>query len=300
MNSILIDGSFFMHRTAKSLFSREGDVSDERLLEIYFRDLKSFLLEVEQFTSCVFYVLDCKSWRKGVDSNYKGNRINDDDYSIKTNRVHNKMLISLSEMKINILKVDNCEADDVIYKWSKYLSDRDCKVLIFSEDRDLQQLLNKNVFLYKPIQRKIVISDDTKSTHLTDLSDWITSKELTIEDMNIEKFIFEKILVGDKGDNVGSIHDVLKNNRTYRFTSAMANRTIEIFKLNKDVNNLLNDYELNHLNICVNQILKNPSLDFRTKIKNNYQLMVLNELAYPQYILENLNNSLKTKILKYG
>jgi 5'-3' exonuclease len=80
------------------------------------------------------------------------------------------------------VRVDRCEADDIIAVISKYHSGLGNNVIIYTSDGDFKQLLKyKNITVYNPIKKK----------NMTSLN---PDKELKI-----------KCIMGDKGDNIFAI-----------------------------------------------------------------------------------------------
>ena len=132
---------------------------------------------------------NCDLWRKEIYKDYKGNRA---DMSLKNNlypvfdKTLDEIIPELMEANcvknISMIKIAKIEADDII----AYLSDKILKnnsenqIIILSADDDFTQLLNENIKLI----------DFRKKTF----------KEISDEES--KKLLLEKILNGDKSDNI--------------------------------------------------------------------------------------------------
>lgn len=97
----------------------------------------------------------------------------------------------LEELCVRQYEFENVEGDDLIANYVKNRKDNE-KVVIFSSDRDLTQLISENVCVYSPIKKDIIKDTDT-------------IKELGITHENI---VLEKILCGDVSDNIKGVKGV--------------------------------------------------------------------------------------------
>lgn len=126
------------------------------------------------------------SWRKEVFPYYKANRKKYRDDSIfDWNKIYEYMDQIRSELNeifpYTVIKIDNCEADDIIAVLSKKFYDVS-NILIISCDKDFVQLQRyPNIKQYDPIRSTFISSNDP------------------------ENFLFEHILKGDSGDGVPNI-----------------------------------------------------------------------------------------------
>ncbi len=137
----------------------------------YFSKYKKIILCEEGYNST--------SWRKSIYPEYKSNR---EDFKSSPNYEHFRNIMKATNefftyMPCKIIKIENTEADDVIYA----LTEKYKNVLIISGDGDLVQILNKvpEAQLYHPIKKK-----------------FIEKNKYIIE---------EKAIVGDKSDNIPGI-----------------------------------------------------------------------------------------------
>lgn len=139
--------------------------------------------------------------RKKIYSNYKQGRaiknklnrvlefdIDEEQRLLKIQFV--RLLEYLDCLPVTIMSYDYIEADDVIaFITRECLSE---EVVIYSNDKDYFQLINDKVSVYFPAKNKLYTKSDI------------------IEEYNIlpENFIWHKVIIGDKSDNVKGIHGI--------------------------------------------------------------------------------------------
>lgn len=149
--------------------------------------------------------------RKKAYSNYKQGRaiksklnrvldmdINDEQRLLKTQFI--KLLEYLEYLPVVVMSYDNVEADDVIaYITTNCIKDN---VIIYSNDKDYFQLINDRVSVYFPAKNKLYTKTDIKNEY------------------NIlpENFIWYKVILGDKSDNIKGIHGIGKTKFSSNFT----------------------------------------------------------------------------------
>ena len=130
--------------------------------------------------------------RKVIYPQYKENRIQESneqkEHSFLTQK--NRVKQYLEEMFVRQINIENNEADDLIAYYCQIASDE--IITIFSSDKDLTQLISKNVSIYSP---------SAKQTYK--FGDKIKLKEHYIPHNNILTY---KVLAGDKSDNIDGIY----------------------------------------------------------------------------------------------
>lgn len=129
-------------------------------------------------------------FRRDIFSGYKSSRAKkrkDSDIDWTAAFVtFNKIIDVLEYSSFKVLQIERAEADDINFILSKYLSDKDINVVLYTVDGDwVHSLRNKNVTMYR--SRKTQRKDDL----LID----ITQDELDLKEE-------EHILCGDTGDYV--------------------------------------------------------------------------------------------------
>lgn len=144
-------------------------------------------------------VIACDSkntWRKQLFPHYKASRKQQREQSeVDWNSIHKCMNEIREELKLyfpyRVIAVDHAEADDIIAVIAKHVQATQ-KVMILSADKDFIQLQSHpNVEQVDPVRRKV------------------------IKDIDPDKYLFEHIVRGDRGDGVPNIYsadDVFVNN----------------------------------------------------------------------------------------
>jgi 5'-3' exonuclease len=137
-----------------------------------------------------YYIGDVIKDRNNISENYKSDRV---DLSIKTNfkptfeYTYEKLIPSIIEENKNVfkLKINNTEADDIIACITMFYKDKnpDQVIQIVSGDTDFLQLGRSNVKFINYKSKKYIEIDNTEAT----------------------KLLNNKIILGDKSDNISSI-----------------------------------------------------------------------------------------------
>jgi DNA polymerase-1 len=158
----------------------------------FINTLRKFLEEHNHDKVVVFWDADSNSsTRKKIYPRYKENRrseINEfklESYFIQKNRVKQY----LEEVFVRQIEVVNNEADDLIAYYCKMATDE--KIIVFSADKDLTQLISDNVTIYSPVS-KIYIKNGDKVL--------INKVEILHENV-----LVCKVFTGDKSDNIDGI-----------------------------------------------------------------------------------------------
>ena len=193
----------------------------------------------------VVLVGDGGSWRKQLPipsqlkgTTYKGNREQqvDIDWNYVFNAL-NDLMTNARGVGVTVSQTLSAEGDDWVWYWSRRLNAQGTNVLIWSIDRDLQQLVQKtpdgtftawysdrsglclhecykdgdNVdpmdFFMSPIQIDTEIIDSLKIG---------AAGKVTY--VNPDEVVIEKVLCGDSGDNIKAVVRFDKGGRTYRFS----------------------------------------------------------------------------------
>ena len=129
--------------------------------------------------------------RKLIYPQYKANRFQtgtDESYESYLKQ-RERVKQYLEEVFVRQIEVDDNEADDLIAYYCQIAKDE--KIIIFSADKDLTQLISENVTIYSPISK-------TYFKH----GDMITINKVNIPHYNVALC---KIFVGDKSDNIDGI-----------------------------------------------------------------------------------------------
>jgi 5'-3' exonuclease len=293
--TLVFDANFFLHKTyfigqkiktGKPFNFIDEPESDKNLL--LWKLAMDFASEIKRFEGVVnrvVYAIDSSSWRKKfLDTQYKANRVKSD--SIDWNAIyecHTEFAAALEKCGVIVSRVKGAEADDLIFAWTSVLNQNGQNSIIISGDNDLLQLVNKdnssgaNTIYYNKFDKDIHVFpkfqnwievDDHKTTHdifnlpldlmsnvKQSLRDIIKSNKMKFHEVNVNEFLFRKILIGDSGDNVPPLHTVVKETkagpRTYGVTDKHVNEINSRFKDDKVYINQSHFFTHEHIhNIC--------------------------------------------------
>jgi DNA polymerase-1 len=129
--------------------------------------------------------------RKKIYPKYKENRrISLDDYKYESYLYQRERVKQyLEEVFVRQCQVNENEADDLIAHYTQVAKDE--KIIIFSADKDLTQLIGENVSIFSP----------TTKTYYKK-GDLISFKDIDIPHNNVYLY---KVIIGDKSDNIDGI-----------------------------------------------------------------------------------------------
>lgn len=353
--TIVFDGNHFLHKTmhvVSKIVEQEGRIfnliddpaADKNTL--LWKLSMDFASEIKKFTDIsenVVYCIDSGSWRKQyfteehLDSNpddkYKGTREYKNDFSWdKLYEAHTEFTKALEKSGIKVVKIQGCEADDLIFAWSTYLNSKGKNCLIISGDNDMLQLVNHdnsngtNTIYYHKNKQKIFASNGFKSwlereSSSIDIFNQPISladntkqnlrgalKQFEIEELNSEEFQFTKILVGDSGDNVKALYTT---EMTYKSGKKAGEKwyksldSTQSYKILQEFKTLVNEPIQESmfwnpeyvLAICkiAKKVCKLAHMETETLVKNyedNRNLMILNVRSLPSGIMDSMLESI--------
>ena len=346
-HTLLIDGNYFLHsrlfvlprpKTGKML---EDDNSRSSLMRKLAIDLASEVRKMKGFIDKVVVAVDARSWRKDLypEAEYKGTRKADSkiDWG-SVYEIYTEFQNILQKHGVIVHRIDGAEADDVLFGWSTLLNNKGRNCIIWTGDRDLIQLVNYSkandsyALWYSPTQKSLYsFKNFTKVLNTEDkinnedflfnmanyagvyqeyknaIKEWIASNKIKITEVNCDEFMFKKILIGDKSDNINSVvlwQKELKDGklRTYSITEKMSEK---IFKQYTKENNtfvidqLFNKEEVKKLSDIVYRVIGKSSVEqIKSNIFQNMSLMMLHVKVIPDAIQNeiylNVEKELKT------
>ena len=139
--------------------------------------------------------------RKNIISEYKSGREDqrvtnwevfdslDDEHDSKVDQIV-RVIHYLKTLPVKTVILDKVEADDIIaYLCDKLPNHPDDKVFIVSSDKDFLQLVNKNVVVYRPMEKKYYTEEVFKAKYK----------------MSPQNFILHKTLLGDASDKIKGV-----------------------------------------------------------------------------------------------
>ncbi len=201
-NFILIDGSYFIFyryyallqwwNVSKQEPSLENPSENERFIELF---KSSFIKKIKEIPKKLkiknpIYIVgkDCpreKIWRNELIDDYKGDRKSDNNAGYFFKLTYKEGLFEQAGIK-TILSYPGLEADDCLALTAKFIYDNynEHRVYIIANDMDYVQLCNDKITIYN-LKYKSITNVSTKE--------------------EAEKYLFCKIVMGDKSDNIPSI-----------------------------------------------------------------------------------------------
>lgn len=193
----------------------------------------------------VVLVGDGGSWRKQLpvphqlrNVTYKGNREKQDD--VDWDHVFkslNDLMNNARGVGVTVSQTLSAEGDDWVWYWSRKLNSEGTNVLIWSIDRDLQQLVRRlpdGVFTAWYSDRSgLCLPSYYENSKEIDPVDYFMSPIQLDADIidnlkvnaggkvtyvNPDEVVIEKVLCGDSGDNIKAVVRFEKGGRVYRFS----------------------------------------------------------------------------------
>ena len=203
----------------------------------------------------------------------------DDEHAAKIDQVV-RLIHYLQCLPVKTLSLDKTEADDIIaHLATKLSSDYGSKVFIVSSDKDFIQLVDKNIIVYRPIEKDYYTTDTV------------------IEKFGISaaNFILYKVLMGDASDKVAGVKG-LGEKKLMKLFPELSQRILTL----QDILNI-SEAKLKE-NIIYARVL-----DMQDQLEKNYRIMnlhnpMLDDIerefldAIIEYPLPELDNM---KFLKY-
>jgi len=203
--------------------------------------------------------------RKKLFPEYKAGRTNKtqmrrDQYasveeeSFSMRRQMSRILEYLEHLPVQVICVDNIEADDTIaYLTMQYFEPKGSKVRIVSTDRDFLQLVSDNVEVYSPVKKKLYHPDDIE-------------KEFKFRPNN---YLLYRTIDGDTSDGIPGVNGIGLKTLLKEFPE-LAEKDLDL------------EYLLAQSKVRVHES-KKPKKIFQTLIDNvdilerNYKLMQLQD-----------------------
>ena len=344
-HTLLIDGNYFLHSRLfvlprpKNGVMLEDEASRASLMRKLAIDLASEVRKMRGFIDKVVVAVDARSWRKDLfpTAEYKGTR--KADSSIDWNAVYGvyeEFQNILQKHGVVVHKIEGAEADDVLFGWSTLLINRGRNSIIWTGDKDLIQLVNYSKandsysLWYSPVQKSLYcfkdfinVLDTSETTDTDDLlfnlstysgvreeykiaiKDWIQSNKVKLTEVNCDEFMFNKLLIGDKSDNIPSVvlwQKEMKGGklRTYSITYKLADKIFQ--KYNKEnsqfvIDQLFNKDEIEKLADVVYRVIGKSSIaQIKNNISQNMSLMMLHTKVIPDAIQNEIYSSVESEL----
>ena len=306
--TLLVDGNWLLMSRLSVLQNRYQ--TDEQLC----KDLKLMLIRslsivLNQFTEIdnIIFISDGGSWRNKVEipsfleEEYKGNREKDEniDWDLVFEAFED-LQNKLRSKGITVCKEYNLEGDDWMWYWSEKLNSEGTNCMIWSRDKDLTQLIKINkdccfTVCWCKDSGLITIHRDEDSMDFffneaysenEQIYHSIIDKAKDVKEINPKEIVVDKIVRGDKGDNILPI--ILKQSKTKAFRVSQKDIDPNLNYNSKEdvkryITNLLNQKSYKDK---VNKPLENILEHF----EYNKKLIALEKESYPPDVLEIFDN----------
>ena len=113
----------------------------------------------------------------------------EDEHDAKVDQMV-RIIQYLKTLPVKTCSIDKVEADDIIAYFSKIIPKKpEDKVFIVSSDKDFLQLVNKNVIVYRPMEKEFYTEKTMQEKY----------------NMSPKNFILHKTLLGDNSDKVKGV-----------------------------------------------------------------------------------------------
>jgi 5'-3' exonuclease len=337
--TLIFDANFWLHKTyyigqkikKGKPFNFIDELEQDKNLLLWKLSV-DFAAEIKRFegiTNRIVYAIDSNSWRKTFhpQSEYKANRVKSADINWSAiYEVHNEFIASLEKMGVIVSRVKGAEADDLVFAWSSYLNQIGQNALIISGDNDLLQLVNHdkssgaNTLYYNKFDKDLHVfpgfSDwlsveesnndifnmpiDIMTNAKSNLRQIIKTNKMDLDEVNINEFVFKKIIVGDKGDNVSPLEIKYKGSRTFVVTDNQANQILNEFKSDKvfvNQSHFFNDEYINRICEISQKVIKieKSISEIREKWELNRNLVYLHKKCIPDSVNTDMFSHIESK-----
>ncbi|QJC37481.1 hypothetical protein GJU02_01940 [Enterobacteriaceae endosymbiont of Donacia thalassina] len=251
---ILIDGSFYLYRAYYALPHLMNNKGYPTGAIYGFINMFNKIIRMN-INSYFLIIFDTKgiSFRKKIFNKYKSKRIKMPDNLIMQIKPLSKII---QAMGYKIISIKNIEADDIIGTLSLQAEKKNYLVYIFSIDKDITQLVNKNIKIVNPINYSIS-----------------GSKEIYKKYGVYPKFISDFLaLSGDSIDNIPGVPGI-----GYKISQNLINKLGNLQCIFKNINNI-NNINFRGGDNIKKKLIKYKKLVFLyhklTKIKTNITIDV--------------------------
>lgn len=292
-------------------------------------DFASEMRKLGGFVDDVVLTVDSKSWRKDLypDAGYKGTRKPNSNVEWSAvYEVYEAWQEILATKGVVVHQIQGAEADDVLFGWSTMLNNRGKSCLVWTGDRDLIQLVNyskandahtiwyyntkKSLYAYEGFMQDMIESaaadmseDDMlfnmggqhmmRDRYQKQILDWTIANNIETTEVDCEKFIFIKILTGDKSDNIPSVVTWQKEMkggklRSYSITDKLATKIYEQFIKEGEtfkIDYLFSEEQKDRLVDIIYRVIGRTSTNLiKNNLTNNIALMLLHNRTIPDSI----------------
>ena len=250
----------------------------------FFRSLGALIRQIQP--TQVYVVFDgagSSNNRKNLLPEYKSGRnlqritnwevfdSHDDEDDAKIDQIV-RIIQYLKTLPVKTISIDKVEADDIIAHLCTILPKQEKdKVFIVSSDKDFLQLINKNVIVYRPIEKEFYTEDTIK-------------EKFKMSPLN---FIIYKTLMGDSSDKVKGVKG-LGEKKLYKLFPELQEKTLSL----DDIYDICESKFKEH--VIYARIIQDID-----SLEKNYKIMDLSNPMLDESDKNYLNKVVKSKELNY-
>jgi len=281
---LMIDGLNLFFRNFAMLNMVNPDGVHVGGLGGFFRSLGALIRQIDP--TSVYVVFDgagSANNRKNLLPEYKSGRnlqritnwevfdTHEDEDDAKVDQIV-RIIQYLKTLPVKTVSIDKVEADDIIAHLCTVLPEQEKdKVFIVSSDKDFIQLVNKNVIVYRPMEKEFYTEDTVKEKY----------------NMSPSNFIIYKTLMGDNSDKVKGIKG-LGEKKLYKLFPELQERDLTL----DDVYNICEGKFKEH--VIYARIIQDID-----SLEKNYKIMDLSNPMLDENDKNYLNQIVKSKELNY-
>lgn len=298
----------------------------DKLATIFAKDIRNLNGLVDEI---IFTIDDSQSWRKdyflqrdyiGLPStlDYKGTREKKKEINwTRIYEVFDSFVKDLSKSAdISYKSIEGCEADDLMFSVSSYYNSKGKSVIIYSSDNDLKQCVGFNASttaftMQYQKQDKIIsidretaiwIKNNQQTTMVNLLKSFCNNSSSKLSVVYPYDIIFDKIVIGDKGDNILPIVFEIKKYKTGKkegqsYESKMKQEELkkvkeEIQYQKYSIEDFFVDSFIEKIaNSCIRNFKSETKFnleDIKNNIYMNVNLVLLNKQTIPKSLYESM------------
>lgn len=332
--TLAIDGNYFARRAFSVLTNDKDGCSFS--ISTYERDRKKYLTQLakvfsstirtsEKYIDRVIIARDYSSWRKQVEiirplesqkelDQYKENRKDDEAINWKGVYETTDEFFEALEKYYNVptIKTKGAEGDDILYVCSRVLNKQNIRVMLWSSDGDMSQLVNKGTVYYK-LPKKVLYVHEKFATDFVKQEQTIFNMDFTDLNKSVLESVAQQVATarpfnivlnmitsGDKKDNAPALFNWKTGSRNARPTAKHIKKVLATMGYEDypdDFNLLYDDQFVDTYLSELMKVCKQPRDLAYTKsiFETNRKLLYLSHTEIPEDILRNIINILKQK-----
>jgi DNA polymerase-1 len=281
---LMIDGLNLFFRNFAMLNMVNPDGVHVGGLGGFFRSLGALIRQIDP--TSVYVVFDgagSANNRKNLLPEYKSGRnlqritnwevfdTHEDEDDAKVDQIV-RIIQYLKTLPVKTVSIDKVEADDIIAHLCTVLPEQEKdKVFIVSSDKDFLQLVNKNVIVYRPMEKEFYTEETIKQKF----------------NMSPSNFIIYKTLMGDNSDKVKGVKG-LGEKKLYKLFPELQERDLSL----DDVYNICESKFKEH--VIYARVIQDIDA-----LEKNYKIMDLSNPMLDENDKNYLNQVVKSKELNY-